>query len=226
MPTFDLRGIHVAKYINTNGTITYEEPVSAGDAMSANLELRFAEGRLYAESVLAEYIKLATGGTISLATKYIPNDAQTLMYGTKESTRTVNEDKTVTGMKFTAKDVASYVGVSFYAPDMIDGESKYTCVFIARALFGPPSLVYQTRGESITFQTPTTSGEFLANHAETQDLIETGIADTEEDALAWCYAVFGATAPQAKLASARNVQSIISPNQISQEKNTGNTVRV
>ena len=223
MPTFDLRGIHVAKYINTNGTITYDEPVSAGDAMNANLELRFAEGRLYAESVLAEYIKLATGGTISIATKYIPNDAQTLMYGTQESTRTVNEDKTVKGIKFTAKDVASYVGVSFYAPDMIDGVSKYTCVFIARALFGPPSLAYQTRGESITFQTPTTSGEFLANHADTQDLIETGIADTEEDALAWCYTVFGATVPQAKLASAG---TIISPDQVAQGEVSENTVGV
>lgn len=194
MPAFDLRGIHVAEYINTNGVITYGNAISAGDAMDTNLELRFAEGRLYAESTLAEYMKLATGGTISLATKYIPDAAQTLMYGAQESSRTVGSTKTVKGLKFTAKDSAKYVGVSFYAPDMIDGTQKYTCVFVARALFGPPSYVYQTRGESITFQTPTTTGEFLADHSTQQLLLDIATADTEADAIAWCAAVFGAEA--------------------------------
>ena len=71
MPSFDLRGIRAGKYKNTSGTVTYTEPTDVGDAMDVHLELKFAEGRLYAESKLAEYIKLATGGTISLAVKYI-----------------------------------------------------------------------------------------------------------------------------------------------------------
>ena len=57
MPSFDLRGIRAGKYKNTSGTVTYTEPTDVGDAMSAQLELKFAEGRLYAESKLAEYIK-------------------------------------------------------------------------------------------------------------------------------------------------------------------------
>ncbi len=61
--------------------MTYTEPTDVGDAMSAQLELKFAEGRLYAESKLAEYIKLATGGTISLAVKYIKRAAQAMLYG-------------------------------------------------------------------------------------------------------------------------------------------------
>ena len=50
MPSFDLRGIRAGKYKNTSGTVTYTEPTDVGDAMSAQLELKFAEGRLYAES--------------------------------------------------------------------------------------------------------------------------------------------------------------------------------
>ena len=193
MPAFDLRHIYIAEYQNASGAITYGVPVKAGDAMSANLEMRYAEGRLYAESTLAEYMRKALGGTISLAVKYIPEEAQTLMYGTQSNTRTVGE-KQIKSLKTTAKDVLKYVGVSFYAPDMIDGVQKYTCVFVSRALFGAPSMVYQTLGESITFNTPTTTGEFLANNAATQDLLETAIADTEEDAIAWCAAVFGKNA--------------------------------
>ena len=72
MPNFDLRGIKIAKYVNTAGTITYTGPVSVGDAIECNLELKFAEGRLYAESALAEYMKLANGGTISIESSISP----------------------------------------------------------------------------------------------------------------------------------------------------------
>ena len=61
MPQFDLRGMKVAKYQNTNGVISYATPVALGDAMNVNIDLRFAEGRLYAESVLAEYVREPTG---------------------------------------------------------------------------------------------------------------------------------------------------------------------
>lgn len=191
MPTFDLRGIKVAEYTNTNGTITYGTPESAGDAMTVTMELRFAEGRLYAESTLAEYIRKALGGTISMGVKYIPAAAQKLMFGRTEKTRTINT-KSVTSLKTTAKDVAAPVGVAFYAPDMVDGVEKYTCVFASRAIFGPPSLTYQTLNESITFQTPTTTGEFMADHSADQNLFEVAIVDSETDAIAWCEAVFGA----------------------------------
>ena len=62
MPEFDLRGMKVAKYNydKTQKKISYDTPMSMGDAMTANLELKFAEGRLYAESALAEYMKKVT----------------------------------------------------------------------------------------------------------------------------------------------------------------------
>lgn len=189
MPSFDLRGIRVAKYTNNSGSISYSDHCSAGDAMSATLELRFAEGRLYAESKLAEFIKLATGGSISLAVKYIPSDAQTLMYGASA----VTGGSTPSGIKYTAKDNANYVGCVFYAPDKIDGATKFTCVFVPKVLFGPPSLSFATKGENITFNTPTTTGEFLADDSDAQLLIETAVADTEAAAQAWCKTKLGET---------------------------------
>lgn len=191
MPCFDLRGIKVAEYKNEKSGISYGEVMSVGDAMNCSLELRFAEGRLYAESTLAEYMKLATGGIISIGTKYIPSPSQQLMYGSTEKARTVGE-KTITGLLTTAKDIGKEVGVAFYAPDKVDGQTKYTCCFIYRSLFGPPSMAYQTKGESLAFQTPTTTGEFLADHSDEQNLMEVAIADNEADAKAWCAAMFAA----------------------------------
>ena len=192
MPAFDLRYIKAAKYVNTNGVVTYSDAVAVGDAMSVDLQLKFAEGRLYAEGGLAEYLRLATGGTVSMAVKYLKDDAQTMLFGCRSGSRTVGASKTVNSMKYGANDVPGYVGIAFYAPDKIDGVQKYTCGFVTRALFGPPTLSFKTLdGNTVTFQTPTTSGEFLPDHSANREMIEVGIADTAEDAAAWVDLVLG-----------------------------------
>lgn len=198
MPQFDLKGIKVAKYVNTSGTITYTNVQSIGDAMNCNLELRYAEGRLYAESTLAEYMKKTTGGSISVGVKYIPQAAQELMFGMGTKSRsitytpsgsTASTTASVTGLLTTAFDVPAYVGLACYAPDMVDGQKKFTCLKVAKCLFGQPSMSLQTAGENIQFNTPTTSGEFLADDSTAQNLLEVAICDDENEAKAWVTAV-------------------------------------
>ena len=138
MPAFDLRYLQVAEYTKKSGGTEYGTPVSMGDAMTVGLEMRFAEGRIYAESVLAEYMKKATGGTATAGVKYIPTEAQKLMYGAYEKQRTV-ASSTVKSLTFGKKSTGKYVGWSFYMPDMIDGVEKFTAVFARKVLFGPPA---------------------------------------------------------------------------------------
>lgn len=197
MPQFDLRGMYVAKYTNTNGVISYSNPTSAGVAMTATLEMRYAEGRLYAESTLAEFMRKAVGGTISLGVKYIPQAAQQMMFGSRAKQRSITytpeggsqTTENVSGLVLGGKTDSQYVGFACYAPDMIDGVEKYTCFKVAKALFGPPSYSLQTAGENIQFNTPTTSGEFLADDSTTQDMVEVAICDDEAAAIAWVQAV-------------------------------------
>ena len=197
MPAFDLRGIRIGKYVNTSGTITYSNFASFGDAMGANLELSFAEGRLYAEGKLAEYLREATGGSISIATKYIPTAAQQLLFGAASNSRSVTTGgttKTITSLKESAEDSPNYVGVAFYAPDMVDGAKKFTCVFVAKAMFGAPSMTFRTKGgNSIEFQTPTSTGEFMPDDSAGQVIREVAVVDSAAEAVAWCKAVLGET---------------------------------
>ena len=194
MPKFDLRGIRAGKYVNTDGVVTYTGVQKVGDAMTATLELRYAEGRLYAESALAEYIKKAVGGSISLGVKYIPAAAQKLLFGSRENARSVSytpaaggaaTQASVAGLAVGALSRSQYVGVGLYAPDMIDGALKFTCVKISKCLFGPPSMSLRTASENIQFDTPNTSGEFMADDTSNQDMIEVAIVDDENAALAW-----------------------------------------
>ena len=199
MPQFGLRSIYAAKYNNTNGVIGYSDIQHVGDAISANLELRYAEGRLYAEDMLAEYMRKAVGGTISIGVKYIKQAAQQLLFNSKTKARTISytptggtaTSVTATSVVTGGEDEGQYVGVAFFAPDMVDGVEKYTCVLVKKALFGPPSMSLQTMGESITFNTPTTSGEFLADDSATHDLLEVAIVDNIEAAKAWVQTVLG-----------------------------------
>lgn len=178
MPSFDLKGIKVATYTNTSGTVTYSNATSAGGAMSAQIEVRFAEGRLYAESKLAEYMKLATGGTISLAVKDIPATAQNLMFG-------CTVDSSTSAITYSALDVSKYVGCAFYAADQVNGTTKYTCVFIPKCMFGVPAMNYNTKGENITFNTPTTTGEFLPDDSSAEKLLVVETVNTESAAQTW-----------------------------------------
>lgn len=196
MPSFDLRGIKAAKYNNNNGVVSYSDAVSIGDAMDVNIQFRFAEGRLYAEGSLAEYMRSVTGGSISIAVKDIPNAAQTMLYGARLKKRTVGQNE-IPGRAYGANDISEDVGVAFYAPDRIDGVTKYTCCFVHRALFGPPDLVYKTKGETIVFNTPTTTGEFMPDHSADKDVVEVATVDTAEVAAAWVNAVLGGAAAPA-----------------------------
>lgn len=197
MAKYDLRYIQCAKYNNNNGVISFTDKQKVGDAMTVNIELRFAEGLLYAESVLAEFIRKCTGGTISMGVKYILQAAQKLMFGMSERSRSVTPaGGTATEVKSLVtkrNTIGQYVGVSFYTPALYEGVEKYDCVFIGKCMFGEPSESTQTAGENIQFQTPVTNGEFLADDSEEGQIKEAVTLDTEALARAWCDAVLSAT---------------------------------
>ena len=202
MPTIGFRAAYVALYTNTNGTVTYGAPISSGCPISANLEMRFAEGRLYACDSLAEYIREIIGGNVSFGAKYFPQAAQTLMFGSSTKSRSLTytdatgaqQTSSVTSVVNSSKDRPNYVGFAGYAPDMIDGVQKYTAFFVPKAKFSQPTMTLQTKNETITFQTPTTIGEFLPDDTTGRVVQEIAICDSEEEAAAWCQAVF----PQAQ----------------------------
>ena len=202
MPIFGLRGATIAAYHNNNGVVTYDAPISAGCAIQANLELTFAEARLYACDMLSEYLREAIGGTITFGAKLFPDAAQQLMFGSTEKTSSVTvpaaggttETKTIKSLVTSGNDNADYVGFSCYCPDLINNVRKYTAFFVAKVKFSPPSKNLQTRTDSIAFVTPSTTGQFMPDDTANAVIIESATCDSEDEAKAWCQAVF----PQAQ----------------------------
>lgn len=201
MPQYGLKYIKAAPYQFSYNAVSYGDPVKVGDAITANLEVERAEGSLYAEDGKAEFVSEVVGGAISLGVKYIINAAQKLLLGVKDDSRSITYTPTtggsatttqVAGLKIGAGDLGSYVGVAFYSPDIVDHENKFFCMFVRKTRFGPPSLSLQTKNNSIQFQTPTISGQFLKTDNNEGGFYAWALVDDENAARAWVDASFEA----------------------------------
>lgn len=203
MPLYGFRGVYIAKRHENNGTVTYDAPITPGCPVRAQLEFQFAEADFWCKDALTIVKRKATGGQVTFEAAYLSDAAKALAFGATAKTRELtytdkqgtSQTKEVTSVVYAESDQAPYVGFAGYGPDASgDSDDKFTAFFIGKTKFSPPSLNLQTINGSITFQTPTTTGRFMPDGSAGGVIQEVGTFDSEEEARAWCEAVF----PQAQ----------------------------
>lgn len=200
---FDLKDILYGEYNydKTTDKITYANPGVMGRGITATFELRFAEGRLYSSGALSRYRKKLTGGSISLGVEALTLAVQQSLFKA-ESDETqlpaVGEAaaKKINGIGYSENTRGRYVGIATYVPaDSKDDTDACICIFVRKTMMGPPSMSYQTANDSITWTTPTTTGEFLSPDKkpgeEAKLMLSIAEVDNEAEALAWCKAKLG-----------------------------------
>jgi phi13 family phage major tail protein len=151
MATVGLDRLYYAKITEDDkGEETYAAPVSLAKAISADLAIELAEATLYADDGAAYVIKDFKSGTLTLEVDDIGVTAA------QDLTGAALDDN---GVLISAADTEDiYVAVGFRAQKP-DGRYRY--IWIYRVKFGLPSTNFQTKGDSITFQTPTIEGTIL-----------------------------------------------------------------
>ena len=160
--------------------------------------LRANNSRILGWQRVREYLREATGGTITFEATFFTPEMQVLAFGATQKTReiTYTNDagaqvtENVSSVVYASDDDAPYVGFAVYSPDVINHEKKWSAIFVACAKFSPPNTTRQTRDNSIAFQTPTTTGRFLPDDTTGHVIQETAICDSELAAKAWCEACF------------------------------------
>lgn len=197
---YSMKDIFFGKYgyDKTSGKTTYSDQRLLGHGINATFDFRFAEGRLYASGTLRKFLKKLTGGTISLGVEDLTLAVQQLLFSAESHSQTVGS-KSVENIGYGENTRGGYVGVATYVPaDNEEGTDTFICIFARKASFGPAAMSYQTANDSITWNTPTTTGEFVSpdhKDGETAPLmLEIGEADSEADAIAWCKAMLNWTA--------------------------------
>lgn len=151
MATIGLDKLYYAKITeDTNGEETYSNPIQLAKAISADLSVELAEAILYADDGAAETVKEFKSGTLSLGIDDIGASVAADLTGV-----TVDKNNVVIS---TTEDGGSPVAVGFRAKK---SNGKYKYYWLYRVQFGVPSTALATKGDSITFNTPTIEGTVM-----------------------------------------------------------------
>jgi phi13 family phage major tail protein len=151
MATIGLDKLYYSKITeDENGEETYGLPAVLAKAIKADLSVELTEAVLYADDGAAEVIKDFKSGKLSLSVDDIGISAATDLTGAS------TDDN---GVLISASESAGApVAVGFRA-QKADGRYRYFWLY--RVKFGLPATNLQTKGDSITFSTPTIEGTVM-----------------------------------------------------------------
>lgn len=151
MATIGLDKLYYAKITeDENGNETYATPVQLAKAMNADLSVELAEATLYADDGAAEIVKEFKNGTLSLGVDDVGASVVSDLTGA-----TIDANGVVVS---TSEDGGDPVAVGFRAKK---SNGKYKYYWLYRVKFGIPATNLATKGDSITFSTPTIEGTIL-----------------------------------------------------------------
>ena len=151
MATIGLDKLYYAKITeDENGNETYATPVQLAKAMNADLSVELAEAMLYADDGAAEIVKEFKNGTLSLGVDDVGASVASDLTGA-----TIDANGVVVS---TSEDGGDPVAVGFRAKK---SNGKYKYYWLYRVKFGIPATNLATKGDSITFSTPTIEGTIL-----------------------------------------------------------------
>ena len=134
----------------TDGVETYGTPQKLAKAISAELSVEIAEAILYADDAAAESIKSFKNGKLTLGVDDIGIEKAQSLTGASVDDNGV--------LVSTSEDLPPYVAVGFRAQK---SNGKYRYFWLYKVQFGIPSVSLQTKGDSISFQTPSIEGTIV-----------------------------------------------------------------
>lgn len=156
MATIGLDKLYYAKITeDVKGDETYETPSPLAKAMSAELSVELAEATLYADDGAAEIIKEFKNGTLSLGIDDIG-----VVIASDLTGASIDENKVLIS---SSEDGGDPVAIGFRAKK---ANGKYRYFWLYRVKFGIPATNLTTKGDSITFSTPTIEGTILRRNKE------------------------------------------------------------
>ena len=151
MATIGLDKLYYAKITeDESGEEIYGTPTSLAKAMTVDLSVELAEATLYADDGAAEVVKEFKSGTLTLGIDDIGVQAAQDLTGAKIDTNKV--------LISTSEDGGAPVAIGFRAKK---ANGKYRYFWLYKVKFGIPATNLTTKGESITFSTPTIEGTVL-----------------------------------------------------------------
>lgn len=172
--TLGLKDLFYALCTETDGIEEYGTPRRMAEAMTADLSVKTADGSLYADDTLSESVSEFISGTLKLGAKDLVPEVLAELLGQE-----VDQNKVVWAGK---DNEPPYVAVGFRAKKT---GGKYRYVWLLKAKFKVPSEKYETKGESIKFNTPEIEADFTARKKDGLWKADFVGAETDTAAATW-----------------------------------------
>ena len=151
MSTIGLDSLYYAPITeNSSGEETYGTPEVLAKAIKCDLSVDLAEAILYADDAAAEVVKAFKEGKLSLGVDDIGIGKAKALTGAEIDSHGV--------LVSSGEDLGNPVAVGFRA---LKANGKYRYFWLYRVQFGVPATNLQTKGDSISFQTPTIEGTVI-----------------------------------------------------------------
>src|SRR6056297_517218 len=148
MATIGLDSLYYAKITeDENGHETYAVPKVLAKAMTAELSVELIEAILYADDGASEVVKEFKSGALSLGIDDIGSLVAQDLTGCKIDSNNVVVSR--------SEDGGSPVAIGFRAKK---ANGKYRYFWLYRVIFSVPPTSLATKGDSITFSSPTIEG--------------------------------------------------------------------
>lgn len=148
MATIGLDSLYYAKITeDSSGNETYDTPKVLAKAMTAELGVELVEAILYADDGPAEVVKEFKNGTLSLGVDDIGSTTAQDLTGCVVDSNNVVVSR--------SEDGGNPVAIGFRAKK---ANGKYRYFWLYRVIFSVPSTSLATKGDSITFSSPTIEG--------------------------------------------------------------------
>lgn len=169
--TVGLRDLFFAICTEAEGVEIYDTPERMAEAMTADLSVKTADGSLYADDQLSEAITEFVSATLKLGVKDLPPKVTAKVLG-----QMVDKNEVVWAGK---DNEPPYIAVGFRAKKT-GGRFRY--IWLLKGKCKLPSEKYETKGESIKFNTPEIEIEFGARKKDGQ--WKADFTGTEQDTAA------------------------------------------
>lgn len=192
MATIGLDKLYYATITEAPGTgeETYAAPTLLAKAISAELSIELAEATLYADDGASEVVKEFKNGTISLNVDDLGASVAAALTGGRVDDNGV----LVSG----SEDVGKPVAIGFRGRK---ANGKYKYFWLYRVVFGVPAASLATKGDSVSFSTPTIEGTILrrnktdagGNHPWKAEVTDDGTGTLASVISGWYTAVYEPT---------------------------------
>lgn len=137
----------IAAYSEENGKAAYSGGIRFGKAIKIEIDPQYEDISDYRDINDTEEDEEFSYADITLDTDEVPEEAEPMMFG-REMDGIARES-----------DCSGYVGVGVRTKHIKNGRIRYLAIWIHKAKFKEGSSSHETKGDSISYQTPSTSGK-------------------------------------------------------------------